>query len=254
MGLFKKFFRQGQPPAPKANDRVGGIEPPGTITVSFDDVVDLNNEEDRDLLISAIAKEMVASSLGYCEPTPEEIVEQKERERLAEEGRKIRRARIAEQDVAVDLFTDAKTEVDAIEFLDRFSPQWRVLRIGNGEKRINGDFQNLTKTGKLPKNVYVAHFGIDELPSTSNAPIDMVIVHLKYLKDGSVNMFDAHLWRNYVRHGYSVRMVEGEYRITSITSTDMNRELETTLYLDAAPSDAETAIALLDSALEKAWQ
>lgn len=211
--------------------------------------VEISKEE----LVSALAKEMVSSMFGHHEPSPERMAEMEERDRLAEEGRVIRRERIAEQGVDVESFTDAKIEADAIWVLDTFSPRWRALRLARCQKQISGDFQNLTKTGKLPKNVFEGHFYLDESPANPATPADSAILHIKYLKDGVMNMADVHLWRNQVRHGYSVRIVDGEYRITSITSTDLRRNLEDTLFLNQSPESNDEAVALLDGALRKSW-
>lgn len=183
-------------------------------------------------------------------PDHDELMrDMKERERLADEGRQIRKERIAAAGVDVSMFTPEKVKRDALGFLDEFAPSYRRLNVDTKDARISGDFQNLTKTGKLPKNVYQG--SIDVPDPRYPASTDNVIVHLKYLADGAVNMADLHLWHDGVRHGMSIRTVEGEYRITSITTTDMRRDLETTLYLDNKPQGNEEALSVFAEAMEE---
>lgn len=198
----------------------------------------------KEELVQALAHEMLTQTIGP-EPTQERLAELEERERLAEEGRKIRKERIAEQGVDVDMFTTDKVAADALVFLDSFAPAYRKLSLQVENANVNGDFQNLTKTGKLPKNVFYGTFDLYEFGTD-----DSIIVHIKYLASGAVNMVDLHLWHNHVRHGMSIRTVDGDYRITCITSTDLRRDVETTLYLENKPADNAAALAVFADAMD----
>lgn len=167
--------------------------------------------------------------------SPEEKAGLERREKLAEEGRRERERRIASLGVDVELFTKAKIEEDAIRFLDLCSPHWRLFKLK--EKSASCDFQNLTKTGKLPKNVCVAQFNFSGLPEGRHTSIDSVIVNLKYLQDGSVNMADIHLWHSGEGISYTVRRNEESYRITSIVRIDIDRDLRTTVYVEGTNDD-----------------
>ncbi|WP_305296594.1 hypothetical protein [Parvibacter caecicola] len=176
-----------------------------------------------------------------------------EERRLKEEGFEIRRARIREMGVDVEALDAERVTVDALGILNEFSPEWRKLNLDLDYVQVKTDFPNLTKTGKLPKNVFSATLCADDRKVGYGHLSDMAIVSLKYLSDSTVNMADVHLWRNGIRVGYSVRRVQGEFRITSITSTDMRREVDTTIYNDAAPQDKATGMSMLSAAVKMAW-
>lgn len=207
---------------------------------------------DEDKLIEEAVNKIAIESFGIREPTPEELKEEEERKRLSEEGRQIRKEKIAENGVDVNIFTNNKILNDAISFLDKFAPSYKYLSVNMFNSNINGDFKNLTKTGKLPKNVFEASIIADSFYTDFESPDkdDSVIVHLKYLADGTVNMVDLHLWHKKKRHGMSIRTIDNEYRITSITTTDILRDIQETLYLEKKPQETETSIELFDSVMK----
>ncbi len=204
----------------------------------------------EEAIAQAVAREMLAN-MGVSEPSEEWKAAERESQRLAEEGRVERKRRMAELGLDVSLFTDDMVREDVLSILDNFSPAWDVLRVSVDDAEIVGDFQNLTKTGKLPKNVFDGHYSIDGAPIVPNGPRDMVIANIRYLKDASVNMADVHLWTNNVNFAYAVRLVDGEYRITSITRNELNTGVQDTLYLDNAPKERDTAMAILDKEIRK---
>lgn len=202
----------------------------------------------EEAIAQAIAKEMLAG-MGMREPTEEELAAARERERLAEEGKAERRRRMADHGVDVSLFTDDMVRKDALTILNSFSPSWGVLRVSVDDAEYSGGFQNLTKTGKVPKNVFDGRYGIDGAPSAPNGVHDMVSVSLRYLQDGSVNMADVHLWHNALNLTYTVRIIDGEYRVTSITTTDLATGVNDTRYLDNAPTERQTAMMIINNIL-----
>lgn len=202
----------------------------------------------EEAIAQAISKEMLAG-MGMREPTEEELAAARERERLAEEGKVERKRRMADQGVDVSLFTDDMVRKDALTILNSFSPSWGVLRVSVDDAEYSGDFQNLTKTGKVPKNVFNGRYGIDGAPSVPNGVHDMVSVSLRYLQDGSVNMADVHLWHNALNLTYTVRIIDGEYRVTSITTTDLATGINDTRYLDNAPTERQTAMMVINNIL-----
>lgn len=204
----------------------------------------------EEAIAQAVAREMLAN-MGVSEPSEEWKAASRERQHLADEGREERKRRMAELGLDVAIFTDDMVREDVLSILDNFSPAWDVLRVSVDDAEIVGDFQNLTKTGKMPKNVFDGQYSIDGAPTVPNGPRDMVMVTVRYLKDASVNMADAHLWTNNICIGYSVRLVDGEYRITSITRNDLNTGVQDTLYLDNAPKERETAMAILNKEIRK---
>lgn len=169
---------------------------------------------------------------------------------LADEGNAIRRQRLAEIGVDVGMFTKKKVLNDAIAVLDEYAPSYTLLKTNLSRAHVAGEFSNLTKTGKAPKNVYVGHVTAESTLMRGNSfESDSVIIEIKYLKDGSINMADLHLWHAHVRHGMSIRTVDGDRRVTCITKTDMHRNLEDTLYLNNKPGPGSEAVEIFDNAM-----
>lgn len=197
--------------------------------------------------------QMLVNVLGFSEVPPEEAAKIKERQRLVEEGRAIRRQRIAEAGVDVEMFTEDKIRGDSLSFLNAFMPSWRLLNLDESNGQDGKDFPNLTKTGNLPKNVCDAGFSITEEPQKTREPNDHLSVRIKYLKDGSVNMADIFIGCQSLGYTCMIRRVEEEFRITSIVRKDFTRWVDDTIYHDLHPQDQSTGIEILETEMRSSW-
>lgn len=200
---------------------------------------------DEDRLANAIAKQLVFEMVG-SPPTPEEVAEMEKRKRLAEEGARTRKERILALGVDPRMFSKAKVKACAIGFLDEFAPLYKRLSVDFEKARVDGDYPNLTRTGKLPKNVHTASF-CAEAGAPINRPQDSVIMSISYLRDGIPNLVDMHLWHNHIRHGVFIRPSENGYQITCVERVDNRTAVRDTLFLntdhDLAKGDPKAILA-----------
>lgn len=178
----------------------------------------------------------------------EERTEIERRDRLAAEGAQARRERMREMGVDVGSFTERKVVADARAILSDFFPETSTMAVDLRTARVTIDFQNLTKTGRLPKNVARVQLVCDSKPGTK--PEESLVVNMKYLRDGSINMADVYAWRNKIGISISVRTVDGRYCITYVTRTDILRDLYDPLY--AIESGKGNPVGIACAALRKA--
>lgn len=229
MGLFRKLFGLDDLPAPNPKERVDGIEPP---------IEEHCAEQEIELVIS-----MSEPSDSDWEAKREEQI------RLQNEGKAMRRIAIMGQGVNIDQFTDAKTLDDALVALDTFVPKWSDLNVSSDLAIISGDFQNLTKTGKVPKNVYIGRVFMEEQAYYVDA-IDSVSVEIKYMADGSINMANVGLNHNAKHLSFALRNKDGSWEITSIDTYDIRRDFRQRIY----NGDSRDAQELLISAWDVIWK
>lgn len=192
-------------------------------------------------VVNTIAEQMVASLAG-TKPTEEELAAIEERERKIQEGKQLRKERMKQCGVDVSQFTEEKASADLLSITKTLIPSFPLFQLE--QPRCEIDFSDLTKTGKAPKNVCVAHLD-------TAAANTFWIAHLKYLASGAVNMVDLHLWKDHIRHGISIRTVNSEYRITAIIKQDSERDISDTLFLDNKPTSTEDQISILDSSINQ---
>lgn len=192
-------------------------------------------------VVNTIAEQMVASLAG-AKPTEEELAAIEERERKIQEGKQLRKERMKQCGVDVSQFTEEKASADLLSITKTLIPSFPLFQLE--QPRCEIDFSDLTKTGKAPKNVCVAHLD-------TAAANTFWIAHLKYLASGEVNMIDLHLWKEHIRHGISIRTVNGEYRITAIIKQDSERDISDTLYLNNKPENNTEQLSILDASIPK---
>lgn len=197
MGLLAKLFGKDGYPAPNPNDRVDGVEPP------------------------------------YAEPQHQEKqrwqVEWEESQRLAEEGREIRRNIMRENGVDIEQFTDDKTIEDSLWFLDSLVPSWRKLKVSRGDVRVSGEFNNLTKAGKIPKNVFSGSMSIS-LEDERTLDYEIVSTKISYKADGSINMVDISINHRHKHLAVAIRNKDDEMGISTIDMYDIRRDVRSRLY------------------------
>lgn len=211
MGLLKRLFGKGQHPAPNANERVDGIEPPV-----------INVEQDEEAVIPE---------------KPEWEIRQEEAERLAQEGREMRQKIMQEQGVNIDQFTDKKTLDDATALLDEFVPLWKELKAASKKAHVSGEFKNLTKAGKIPKNVFVGSMS-KQWDNARTFDYDIICVEIKYKADGSINMADISMNHNGKHISIAIRSKGGLLAISTIDWYDVKRDIRDRLY-DGEDIDAK---------------
>lgn len=195
-----------------------------------------------------VAKKIVESTLGTS-PTEEEIARMKEQERQVEEGRRLRKEAILAHGVDESLFTENSAFQDALYLLNEFAPQYDLIDIDVTNGKVNIDYQNLTKTRKLPKNVVIEH--IDSYGKNQD---DNVILHIKKLKDGAINMADIHLWHNHLRHSVYVRTKDNKLQITCVIFSDARKNYEETLFAQEDILYGKDPSEILNDSILKTWK
>ncbi len=205
------------------------------------------DDSEREQFIDSLAEAIVTRTFG-APMSDEERAEIERRDRLATEGAQARRERMREMGVDVGSFTERKVIADARAILRDFFPETSTMDVDLRTARVTVDFQNLTKTGRLPKNVARAQLICDSKPGAK--PEESLVVNMKYLRDGSLNMADVNAWRNKIGISVSVRIVDGSHRITYVTRTDILRDLYDPLYSMEAGSANPVEVAC--KALRKA--
>ena len=260
MGLFD-FVKRKQPEAPREE------EPSVTVRVGED----FTHEELMEAIAHQFIKEnpdeakkiaaeyfitldgdpIVVEDDYDLEQLPKELEEEieadkKEMEeymRLKEEGEELRRAALFDAGLDESLFSEDLAIQFTETFLKAFVPSYGLF--GFKPIRVTVTHENLTKTGKLPKNV--VKYDVDLSGVRKH---DFGIAHIKCLKDGRPNLVDMHLWHEHVRHGISIRKVDNDYAITYACIDDTNRGFTKPLYHNNTPSLAELdAVEELDKSI-----
>lgn len=162
------------------------------------------------------------------------------------EGFILRGRALADAGVDLHQFSEEKAKEDAHKYFIEIAPNWSS-ELGNylyiATCTLNPE--NLTKSGKIPKNVVVAH--VDGVSPLTN---DGVIACIKYMADGNINMIDFHIWKTHVKNSVSMRLHDEQLKITSIDYYDMKRDFRKLLYSEKNPPDNTEAMKILDISLQ----
>ncbi len=161
------------------------------------------------------------------------------------EGRLMRARALSDAGVDLEQFSESDVIDHSIEFLDEFIPLWRKLSITPNNYQSSLDPLNLTKSGKIPKNVVEGRFSADGYPIRDSA-----ICQIKYMADGTVNMADLIVWHDGKQVKVSVRTVGDEHRITSVEFYDLGRDFRKLIYSDRNPKDLQMG----ESAVERVFE
>ncbi|NBJ67764.1 hypothetical protein [Adlercreutzia caecimuris] len=176
------------------------------------------------------------------------VAEKKKHQEALDEGNALKRKDLEDAGLDLSEFSSEKSLLDAKNFLDMFTPDYQKLDAALDDSKIHLKFSNLTKAGKLPKNVVEA-----SINCSSSSSDDSIICYIKYLKTGYPNMAEVHLWHNHVRISASIRTVEGDFRITYIVMSDMRKDYEKTLHHDNCPPASNNAIEIFSQAVKDYW-
>lgn len=162
----------------------------------------------------------------------------------AEEGKKLRYAALVEAGVDLSQFTRQLALDDTREMLEEFLPE--ALEDGYSLKGAMSTFNpmNLTKAGKVPKNVMCATVSV-------GPPLaDSIICNIKYMADGKVNMAEMTIWRDQQSVSFGVRRSGDSYVIKTIECSSILKDFRKLLYSEKNP-DGKDPREVLSSAFEK---
>lgn len=175
--------------------------------------------------------------------------ERHDREKAMAEGKVMRARALMDAGVDLEQFSEGQVIDDIMNALEFFVPQSINLAVDFADAKAWLDAQNLTKAGKIPKNVVIGRMSVEE--SEYKYPQDSVIGEVKYMADGSINMIDLHIWHDAIKHSVSIRTVNGVHQITSIDYLDMSRDFRKLLYSEKAPTSSDESMAILNESLSK---
>lgn len=208
----------------------------------------LDNAEKQEF-VDQLADAMMTRVVGRT-MSDEELRELEEREQAEKEGLRIRRERLEAAGVDVGMFTDAKAERDAMAMLAEFVPQTAAFPMDSGERHVGVDFKNLTKTGKIPKNVAKAN--VWKTWPIGEREYGMIVSNITYMKDGSANLVDLHVWGVKCGVGVSARIYDGRHEIAYVVLIESDTDVRTTLYSrDAGDADPRSAVAKAFETMER---
>ncbi len=134
-----------------------------------------------------------------------------------------------ENGVDIEQFTDDKTIEDSLWFLDSLVPSWRKLKVSRGDVRVSGEFNNLTKAGKIPKNVFSGSMSIS-LEDERTLDYEIVSTKISYKADGSINMVDISINYRHKHLAVAIRNKDDEMGISTIDMYDIRRDVRSRLY------------------------
>lgn len=187
-------------------------------------------------------------TVTYVPPEDDEWErELKEQLRQREEGNRIKRQRLADLGVEVAMFTDYGVGTDANYFLRTFLPLYK--QPDPATETVAIEFENLTSTGKVPKNVAVGRYSLERFDEYGTG--EALSVHIKYLVDATPNMADIHIFKNRKSLHVSIRRRNGEFRITFAGSGDFDRDVRTMLYHEKEGKSQEDAMSSIAYELGK---
>ena len=187
-------------------------------------------------------------TVTYVPPEDDEWErELKEQLRQREEGNRIKRQRLADLGVEVAMFTDYSVGTDANYFLRTFLPLYK--QPDPATETVAIEFENLTSTGKVPKNVAVGRYRLERCSEYSTE--EALNVRIKYLANATPNMADIYIFKNRKSLNVSIRNRGGEFRITFAESCDFDRDMRTMLYHEKESDNPEEAMASIAYELGK---
>lgn len=206
-------------------------------------------DADREEFVNQLAEAMMTRVVGNT-MSEEARRELEERERAEKEGLRVRRERLEAAGVDVGMFTDVKAERDALAMLSEFVPHVARFPIDPNSGHVGVDFKNLTKTGKVPKNVASAN--VWKTWPIGEREEGTVVSNITYLRDGSANLVDLNVWGVKCGVSVSVRPVDGRHEVVYVVLVEIDTDLRTTLYSrDAGDHDPGAAVARAFDSMEK---
>lgn len=183
---------------------------------------------------------------------------ERERKRAQEEEQAANRRFLSEAGVDVDSFTPERVISDAIALIDSVCPPMQAYRCDLRKSKPDIVFSSPTKTGKVPKNVVVAHMFHDEVierpSSIEGFPHreygDNLIAHLHYLADGSINMADIYGWHAHFGQGVIIRRFGDDHRIVEVKrATPKSEGVWTSLYKNPKPDSNDIGLEQLEKSV-----
>lgn len=190
----------------------------------------------------------------------QEELERLERERKQKQDQQQAENRLflSEAGVNIESFTPERVISDAIALIGSVCPPMQAYHCDLRKSEPNIVFSSPTKTGKVPKNVVVAHMshdevierpsGIEGFPHLEHG--DSLIVHLHYLSDGSINMADIYGWHAHFGQGVIIRRFGDEHRIVEVKRAAPKSEgVWTSLYKNPKPDSNDIGLEQLEKSV-----
>ena len=188
---------------------------------------------------------------------------ERERKRAQEKKQAENRSFLSEAGVDVAAYTPGQVISDAITLIDSKCPSMQTYNCDLHQSEPDIVFSSLTKTGRVPKNVVVAHIftnemrvgplDIEESPHFGNVfglIDDNLIVHLHYLADGTINMAEVFGWHAQNGQGVIIRRFGDEHRIVEVKISEPKGEkLWTSLYKNPKPVSNDIGLMQLDKSV-----
>lgn len=232
MGLFNFFKKKPKEQKPEASVRV--------------------------ILRDADGNEIDTDSEEYKREREEWERLERERKISQEKQQTANRQFLSEAGVDIDSFIPERVISDAIALIGSVCPPMQTYHCDLHKSEPNIVFSSPTKTGKVPKNVVVAHMSHDEVierPSgIEGFPHleygDSLIVHLHYLSDGSVNMADIYGWHAHFGQGVIIRRFGDEHRIVEVKRVAPKSDgVWTSLYKNPKPDSNDIGLEQLEKSV-----
>ena len=173
--------------------------------------------------------------------------ELEEQRRQREEGNRIKRQKLEDLGVEVEMFTDYAVGTDANYFLRRFLPFYRQPEPAT--ETVAVEFENLTSTGKVPKNVAVGTYRLERRGEYGTD--EAMNVRIKYLANATPNMADIYIFKKRKSFNISIRNRGGDFRITFAEVGDLDMDVRTMLYHEKESGNPEEATASIAYELGK---
>lgn len=232
MGLFNFFKKKPKEQKPEASVRV--------------------------ILRDADGNEIDTDSEEYKREREEWERLERERKISQEKQQTANRQFLSEAGVDIDSFIPERVISDAIALIGSVCPPMQTYHCDLRKSEPNIVFSSPTKTGKVPKNVVVAHMSHDEVierPSgIEGFPHleygDSLIVHLHYLSDGSVNMADIYGWHAHFGQGVIIRRFGDEHRVVEVKRVAPKSDgVWTSLYKNPKPDSNDIGLEQLEKSV-----
>ena len=185
---------------------------------------------------------------------------EREREQEQERQQAENRRFLSEAGVDIESFTPERVISDAIALIGSVCPPMQAYHCDLRKSEPSIVFSSPTKTGKVPKNVVVAHMFHDEMVESpsgiegiSNWEYgDSLIAHLHYLADGSINMADVYGWHARLGQGVIIRRFGDEHRIVEVKRASPKSDgAWTSLYKNPKPDSNDVGLEQLEKSVRR---
>lgn len=181
---------------------------------------------------------ITATYVPSCDNSDNWKHEMEEQLRKRDEGNRIKKQRLNELGANVDQITEYAVGTDANYFLRRFLPLYR--QPNSSTEAVTIEYENLTSTGKVPKNVAIGTYGLER--NNEYGTGEALNVRIKYLADATPNMADIYIFKKRKSLNISIRKRDGDFCITFAEASDLDLDVRTMLYHEKENNNQEEAM------------